>query len=120
MELYTKGSSLKGVSYVLVQKIRNETEFIQCGSATSTEAQKSYLTMEVELQAVLLACDKLPYYLRFAEGTICWCDNTALVGCSSKDFTLNRSPWVILMLQKLLLYNLTFKQIEGKRPVRKY
>ena len=83
-------------------------------SASLNDSQNNYMTIEIEMQAVLLACEKFGFYLRYAEATTLWTENAEMVGAAKKDFTLQRSPRLCLMFEKVLPYNLIFRNIEGK------
>ena len=102
MELYTNGSRLRGVGYVLIQNINNKTYFIKCGRPSLNQAQLNYSTIQIELQACSSPATSsgTSCGTRTAQGIIAWCNNLALVRCSTKDFTLNKSPSVVLMFEK--------------------
>ena len=63
-ELYTDGSRLKGLGYILTQvKEDNSRAIIQCGSTNLKKAQREYSTSELELLASVYAIKSCKYYL---------------------------------------------------------
>ena len=75
----------------------------------TVDMMESYF--QAPVQGVILAVDKLGFYMRYAEATALWTDNVALKGAAKKDFATKKSPVLCLMLEKVLPFNLVLRYI---------
>ena len=83
-QLVTEASRLHRLGFDLLQTGGTETKVVQCGSRSTSQAEKNYSTLEFELTAIVWAVSKCRFFLRGIRGFQIITDHRPLVGIFAK------------------------------------
>jgi len=113
-ELYTDASRLHGFGFALFQIVNNERRLIQCGSCTTTPAQRNYSTIELESKAIAWAINKCSFFLKGHPGFHVITDHRPLQGIYSKPLSEIENPRLLSNREHLSGYSFTVTWQPGK------
>ena len=116
-QLVTDASRLQGLGFVLLQTKGKETKVVQCGSRSTSSAEKNYSTLELELTAIVWAIGKCRFFLKGLEGFKVVTDHRPLVGIFAKPMQQIDNTRITRLRERVMDYAFQVKWMAGKENV---
>ena len=115
--IYTDAARLSGYGWVAIQKDdKGHPRLIECGSATvSDSASRNFSVTELELQAVLLALQKMRMMTEGNTNILVLTDHQPLEGLHSKPLHKLETKRQLKMMEKLAEFTYKIKYVSGKK-----
>ena len=114
VKLVTDASKLKGLGYALLQPHGDHDRLVTCNSRSLTSAESNYAVIELELLALVWACQQSKLYLLGLESFTAITDHKPLKGVINKRLEDVENPRLLRLLEKLRPFNLELEWVAGK------
>jgi len=113
--LLTDASRLNGLGYILMQvDKKGGRRVVQCGSRSTSSAEKNYANIELECLGVQWAMDQCKYFLRGCPQFHVITDHKPLVGIFAKSLVEIENNRLRRLMEKTLGYNFDVTWVAGK------
>jgi len=113
--LLTDASRLNGLGYILMQVDKQgKRRVVQCGSRSTSSAEKNYANIELECLGVQWAMAQCSFYLKGCPKFKVITDHKPLVGIFAKSLVEVENNRLRRMMEKTLGYNFEITWIAGK------
>ena len=110
----TDGSKLNGLSVIVLQKVQDDWQPVDCASRFLTKAEKNYYPIELELLAITWGIHRMSKYLHGLPIFTVETDHKPLIPILNTHALVDMSPRIQRLRMKLLQYRFNTVYIRGK------
>ena len=110
----TDGSKLNGLSVIVLQKVQDDWQPVDCASRFLTKAEKNYYPIELELLAITWGIHRMSKYLHGLPIFTVETDHKPLIPILNTHALVDMSPRIQRLRMKLLQYRCNTVYIRGK------
>merc|ERR1711888_330234 len=120
INIATDGANSSGIGYVIFQNEDDlnpgkNVKIIKANSSGLKDSQKLYSAVETELLALKFACESSFFYLYGCPEIHVYTDCSSLEGMFTKTLDKHKNLRIRAMIEKLMVFNLTFHHVPAEK-----
>ena len=120
INIATDGANSSGIGYIIFQNEDDlnpgkNVRIIKANSSGLKDSQKLYSAVETELLALKFACESAFFYLYACPEIHIFTDCLSLEGMFTKTLDKHKNLRIRAMIEKLMVFNMTFHHVPGEK-----
>merc|ERR1712030_103564 len=120
INIATDGANSSGIGFVVFQNEDDlnpgkNVKIIKANSSGLEDSQKLYSAVKTELMALKFACESVFFYLYGSPEIHIYTDCSSLEGMFTKTLDKHRNLRIRAMIEKLMVFNMTFHHVPGEK-----